>query len=202
MGRVLTIKYPMMNDDITIIVMPPPCAPVTRAQPEGQGCCRAYIPASRWASPKICSTRRTVPPPQDMCSGSSSTSKARHTTPNASIGIVLRDAHARAGSGVCAGEPAILRAQKKRAQPEMMMRTAGMHAERSGEATPRLGISHPIAISTPTTHGQKNAFRTGASMSGIVCSGRHSTALALQRLIFLLRRNDSTPLRPIGGAII
>ena len=55
------------------------------------------------------------------------------------------------------------------------MRTAGMHAERSGETTPRLGVSHPIAISTPTTHGQKNAFRTGASMSGIVCSGRHST---------------------------
>jgi len=198
---VLTIKYPMMNDDITIIVMPPPCAPVTRAQPEGQGCCRAD-PCKPLGERQGRSTRRTVPPPQDMCSGSSSTSKAKHTTPNASIGIVLRDAHARAGSGVCAGEPAILRAQKKRAQPEMMMRTAGMHAERSGEATPRLGISHPIAISTPTTHGQKNAFRTGASMSGIVCSGRHSTALALQRLIFLLRRNDSAPLRPIGGAII
>ena len=43
----------------------------------------------------VAETRRTVPPPQDTCSGSSSTSNARHTTPNASIGIVLR----RAGRG-------------------------------------------------------------------------------------------------------
>ena len=27
--------------------------------------------------------------------------------------------------------------------------------------------THPIAIKTPTTHGQKNALRTGGSMSGI-----------------------------------
>ena len=77
---VLTIRYPIRKDDITIIVIPPPCtiwreAFTVHTNTLGRGS-------------SIC----TVPPdPHDSCSGSSSTSKARHTTPKQSIGTVLRD---------------------------------------------------------------------------------------------------------------
>eukprot|EP01043_Picozoa_sp_COSAG02_P060284 COSAG02_NODE_7843_length_2822_cov_6.232831_5_plen_147_part_01 len=72
-----TIMYPMMNDDITVMLIPPPC--VTRKQDTGSGVAQGARGAD--------ATDLTVPPgPHDE----SSSPLLRHTIPKHSIGVILR----------------------------------------------------------------------------------------------------------------
>eukprot|EP01052_Picozoa_sp_SAG31_P016727 SAG31_NODE_1119_length_9813_cov_49.321289_4_plen_177_part_00 len=95
----------MMNDDMTIMVIPPPCQCDTqhihsasardRLRGRSSGLALgATVTGHRGGGKELLGcgngAHLTVPPePQESCCGSSSTSKARHTTPKHSIGTDL-----------------------------------------------------------------------------------------------------------------